>query len=310
MVVRSATSLEDETANFLLPVELVTYRTSDALLERIGPALELEEAKHSLILGILASYEKRAYQLTGPPAFAAVEDQGGVVVAAVMTPPFPVILAATEERIPPRAIYSIADFLWRERRPVAGVTGDPWLAGEFAEVWERLSGQKRSSEIQQRIYQLQKLEVPRGADGALRYATEGDVELVGRWLNAFNIGTIAEDDPIRSREVAIQRIAQREIYLWEDSGPRSMVGKSRPTRQTITVNAVYTPPEKRGRGYAAAAVAELSRSLLADGYGACVLYTDLANPTSNRLYLRLGYKPVCDSVRYMFGQEGGPTNYR
>jgi predicted GNAT family acetyltransferase len=63
---------------------------------------------------------------------------------------------------------------------------------------------------------------------------------------------------------------------------------------------VYTPPGRRGRGYATALVAALSAELLAAGRRFCFLYTDLANPTSNRIYQRIGYERVCDSAEIRF----------
>jgi len=66
------------------------------------------------------------------------------------------------------------------------------------------------------------------------------------------------------------------------------------------VGPVYTPPEHRRRGYATSLVAGLSRSLIERGFRACFLYTDLANPTSNRIYGEIGYERVCDSVEYRF----------
>jgi hypothetical protein len=68
----------------------------------------------------------------------------------------------------------------------------------------------------------------------------------------------------------------------------------------MTVGGVYTPPELRNRGYATSCVAELSRNILQSGKEFCTLYTDLANPTSNSIYMKIGYKPVCDSVEYAF----------
>ena len=58
---------------------------------------------------------------------------------------------------------------------------------------------------------------------------------------------------------------------------------------------VYTPRERRGRGYASAGVAGVSRIVLAQGARAC-LFTDQANPTSNKIYAALGYRPVVDMV--------------
>jgi predicted GNAT family acetyltransferase len=59
---------------------------------------------------------------------------------------------------------------------------------------------------------------------------------------------------------------------------------------------VYTPPERRGAGYGAAVTAAISQLALARGAESVVLFTDLANPTSNSLYRRLGYEPVEDRV--------------
>jgi uncharacterized protein len=72
------------------------------------------------------------------------------------------------------------------------------------------------------------------------------------------------------------------------------------TPNGIRVNLVYTPPPQRGRGYAAACVSNLSRLLLTRGNRRCFLFTDLSNPTANRLYARLGYRPVCDVTDYDF----------
>jgi predicted GNAT family acetyltransferase len=98
---------------------------------------------------------------------------------------------------------------------------------------------------------------------------------------------------------------EREVWLWEDGpedgrAPVCMVGAGSPTRNGVRIGAVYTPPERRGRGYASALVAHVSASLLAAGRRFCTLYTDLDNPTSNRLYRRIGYRPVADVLHLRF----------
>jgi GNAT superfamily N-acetyltransferase len=70
-------------------------------------------------------------------------------------------------------------------------------------------------------------------------------------------------------------------------------------------NAVYTPPELRRQGFATAYVARLSKELLDEGFAFCVLFTDLANPTSNSIYARIGYQAVGDFTLYRF--EAEPT---
>jgi len=42
--------------------------------------------------------------------------------------------------------------------------------------------------------------------------------------------------------------------------------------------------------------------LLDEGRRFCALFTDLANPTSNRIYHKIGYRPVCDFDEYVFGE--------
>ena len=93
------------------------------------------------------------------------------------------------------------------------------------------------------------------------------------------------------------------FWLWEDAGaPVSLAGFSGRTPTGIRIGPVYTPPEHRRRGYASTLVADLSAWLLDQGHRACFLYTDLANPTSNRIYVEIGYERVCDAMEFSFGE--------
>ena len=97
------------------------------------------------------------------------------------------------------------------------------------------------------------------------------------------------------------KIADRLLYLWDVGGvPVSLAGGTRPGVHCISVGPVYTPPEHRCRGYASACVAALSQHLLDAGWEFCTLFTDLANPTSNSIYQKIGYRPVCDFNEYLF----------
>ena len=89
--------------------------------------------------------------------------------------------------------------------------------------------------------------------------------------------------------------------LWETAGgPMSMAGATRAVAGQARVGPVYTPPERRGRGFGGAVTAAVSQAAKDAGVGEVLLYTDLANPTSNALYQRLGYEPVSDSVQLLF----------
>jgi predicted GNAT family acetyltransferase len=80
-----------------------------------------------------------------------------------------------------------------------------------------------------------------------------------------------------------------------------MAGYTGSTPNGIRVTAVYTPPERRNRGYASACVAALSQMRLEGGRRFCFLFTDLANPTPNRIYQQIGYRAVCDMDEFTFG---------
>jgi uncharacterized protein len=154
--------------------------------------------------------------------------------------------------------------------------------------------------MRQRLHALTELQPISYPPGQLRLANEAELDLVSRWIAAFNEEALGERTIEQARSLAQQRIAGREVYLWENVEPRAMAARSRPTRRSISLNAVYTPPEARRQGFATACVARLSERLLDEGFAFCVLFTDLANPTSNSIYARIGYKPVGDFALYRF----------
>jgi hypothetical protein len=145
----------------------------------------------------------------------------------------------------------------------------------------------------QRIYKLTEVNHPRYSPGSLRLAGEDDTDLIVRWMDAFQ-QEAAPNSPRPSPDMAHARIAERNVFLWDDGRPVSMAVKTRPTRHGVSVSWVYTPPELRRRGYATSCVAALSRRLLDAGFEYCTLFTDLGNPTSNDIYRQIGYRPVCD----------------
>jgi predicted GNAT family acetyltransferase len=154
----------------------------------------------------------------------------------------------------------------------------------------------------QRLYRLDTLTVPRPApEGRARIAEEGDRELLVRWFAEFS-RDIGASDGVRAEPWADARLAYGGVTLWEapDGTPVSMAGLTPQVAGQIRVAPVYTPAPLRGRGYAGAATAEVSRLARQRGADEVLLFTDLANPTSNGLYQRIGYRPVADFAVYDF----------
>ena len=175
----------------------------------------------------------------------------------------------------------------------------------FVAAYARLHGVAPEPRVQQGIYALESVLPPERPLGAPREATPADRELLVRWWGEFGVEALSaleQDEEQNGRNVDYKLTAPGNgIALWEVGGePMSAVGYGSPTPTGVRIGPVYTPPEFRGRGYASALTAHVSTEQLAAGRSFCFLYTDLANPTSNKIYVSIGYRRVCDSVQYAF----------
>jgi GNAT superfamily N-acetyltransferase len=290
-------------------VQLVAYDGVESFLAAAQPTLERREAEHSLLLGSALALRAARRAPDAPPYFATVHDGAAGLVTAVayMTPPFPLLVApvrggADEDGdADAEALELIArDLRERGHRPT-GVLATPLLAERFVELWCRAAGVRARIKVRERLHVLTEVRPVPAPAGEMRLATARELDLVAGWIAAFEVEAVGDRAAAaRSREAAERRIAEGQMHLWDDGGPRAMAAWSRPTPRGVSVNAVYTPPALRGRGYATALVAGLSRKLLAEGRAFCALFTDLANPTSNAIYARVGYRPLRDFTHYRF----------
>ena len=273
---------------------------SDAcpFLERVQPFLLRREAEHCLILGLLDGLRAGEQWGTEPPLMALIENHDEVAAVALMTPPHNLIISWTADD---SALDAIASELHAKAVAVPGVNGSADLAQKFALRWSELSGCSYRVQMTQRIYQLSRVTNETRAGGRLREPNQSDDGLLREWRAAFSIDAEGMD-PGQAREAAALPLPHsRRLLLWEVDGIAvSMAGFAGPTPNGIRVAWVYTPPENRGKRFAGACVAALSQKLLDEGRKFCFLYTDLANPISNRVYLKIGYEPVTDATVYSF----------
>jgi predicted GNAT family acetyltransferase len=133
---------------------------------------------------------------------------------------------------------------------------------------------------------------PRPAPGELRIPADGERELLVTWLREFIIEA-GVDGADHAAESVDRHLAGGTLFVWDDGGvATSLVARSVTVADIARIGPVYTPPELRGRGYASSAVAAISRRALAGDADRCMLYSDLANPTSNKIYADVGYRRV------------------
>jgi predicted GNAT family acetyltransferase len=259
------------------------------------------EVEHNLPLGLTTALIFNPDLYGTQPYFAVVEDAGKVIAAAMMTPPYRLVLSLCEDR---EALELIAHDVHDFRPDTPGVTGPVPVGLHFAEIWHGLTDCSFRKSMAERIYKLEKVKPPPGVSGHMRRAVEADRALLIEWMTAFQQEAFGEPDPAAVERMAHNMLVMppemRGTYLWEDPHPVSLVSYGGPTPNSMRLGPVYTPPECRRKGYASACTAWVSQTLLDSGRKFCTLFTDLANPTSNHIYQEVGYEPVCDVDEYMF----------
>jgi GNAT superfamily N-acetyltransferase len=257
--------------------------------ERARGFLFEHPAHHNLPLSILR--QSRDEGLAG--RYWIVEHDGCVVGFALQSPPgMRVVLALMDAHVVQRLADAIAP-------PLPGVTGEAAAATAFAGRFGLAHHVAVVDPDPGRLFELTRVASISAASGGARPAAPADRELVARWLAAFAGDT---DDPGGSRamEEVDRRIASGAFWLWDDGDPVCLVGTRDPVAGYARIGPVYTPPDRRGHGYATACVAHASR-VFVDAGVRCVLYTQLSNPTANAIYHRIGYQPIGEVVAYGFG---------
>jgi predicted GNAT family acetyltransferase len=225
-----------------------------------------------------------------------VTDDARVTGAAMHTPPFSIFLPRMESG----AGAAVAGALNRTGRRLPGAKGERSSVGEFCQAWGELTGTTAHLQRSTRMYRLAQLTPPPSVEGTARRAEEVDVGLVAKWLAAFLAETGGEE-ALDVTTVAGRRVAGGEIWLWTARAePTAMSAVSAPAAGVARVGPVYTPPDSRRHGYGSAVTAHASQQALASGAEHVVLYTDLANPTSNAIYQAIGYVPDHDAEERRF----------
>lgn len=274
-------------------VRVVRYPGAADFLAAAGEFLLSAESENNVMLGIARELADLHSALETPAYFAAVfrgEQIEGCGFSSV-----PDRLGITGMR-GDDVIGALASDAAMACTEVTSVGGPEPAVVPFAAAFAAATDRQALMGMRQRIHELRAVTAPaRPAPGRLRPARESEADVLTPWVGDM-LALIGDSRP--AGDLARERITGGYLYVWEDGRPVSMAGWTGKTPNGVRVNFVYTPPTQRGRGYATAAVAALSQQLLDQGNRYCCLYTDLANPTSNAIYHRIGYRPICDAALY------------
>ena len=279
-------------------MKLVFEKSAANFLKVNEEMLLQNETRHNLMLGLADQISTGIREATAPLYISCYEGDKLVGQAIRTDAHTPLSLGLMDNDL----ALTIGKELQTRGEKVVAVIGEMENAKTFADFW--LDGAKYSNHIDQGIFELRTLKMPELDDGRVILATEEHREI----LIDFCIGFINDcyenpyDQEIHSKEVVARHLPRNEVFLWLNKNDEvcSMAIKNRESKNGATISYVYTPPRHRRKGYGARVTACLSQKILYSGKQFCNLYTDLANPTSNSIYQKIGYKKIGESIHISF----------
>ena len=277
------------------------FSDTQPFLEKALDELSRDETRNNLILGLALRLREdpHAYTEQTPMITIVSDDQENIGAMAIMTPPFPMIVQS--EPLNVAALESLADTLISGGWKLSGVNGVTDESDAFAQIWRKKTGHEVRLLKTLRAYELRNVQDLDYPVGKMRVAEERDAQKSADMLSAMQEELKLEGSSSATFEGALRNIHLKRTFFWVVDGEVvSTTISVRPQIKGICISGVYTPPEHRQRGYARALVAQVSKEMLSRGFELTNLFTDLSNPTSNKIYQEIGYKPVCDYHQYSF----------
>jgi uncharacterized protein len=277
-------------------MELTVHDSAEGFLATAGAFLKTSEAENSIVTIAAA---RMASGPTGDDAgayLASVAQDGVVVAAALQGGAGGMLLTAAPA---PALMLLAADMSARCRAP-RSMVGPLDACETFAREWAGRTGQEHSLRFHLRHYELHRPPPPPRTRGHMRVPAPHEHELLLAWQLAFiDEAHLAEDFP-RAQRAFARRLEQGTIRVWDDDGVVALAGYGDGGTDVARIAPVFTPPEYRRRSYASALVGGLSRELFEKGKRALFLTADVANPTSNGIYRRIGFVSAADHYHFDF----------
>lgn len=258
--------------------------------------LELDEAGNTQLLAV-ASRHAGEPGATPPCGFIVTED-GTVRAAAMLAVKGTLFLTPTVPALLRLLRQSIAD----AGREATDIIAERVTAAHYAQ----LTNMPFRLQVGLRLYRLDAVAELPPVPGTMRPATDADFDLLCAWQRAFFVDANVHGGTEEVTDLVRRRVQTGGGWIREvDGTPVAHAGHRQTPVRSARIAPVYTPPEHRGRGYASALVAALSRHLLAQGHAPIYLFADTGNPTANGVYLRVGFRAVGEHVHLTRAEPAG-----
>jgi predicted GNAT family acetyltransferase len=275
-------------------IELRIYKSPLLFWNEVSPHLKKNEAINSLCLAISYQFQSRPENCLFQCALFKGNEFIGALVCSRHNTSTNIVPTPISQ---PKYIKILFQELLISRILVTGIVGETHTAREYEKLFNQSSINTRTYSIQG-IYRCQHVLVPIDADYTeFRMAKLEDVPTISKWIENFHYEAIPYDPPVNGKKLAEMKIKDKMIYVLVKANELvSMAAWSRELETSCSVNLVYTPAQNRNKGYASTLTAKLTQFLLNSGKEEVHLYTDMNNPTSNKIYQDIGYQFVCDSI--------------
>ncbi|MCR2820101.1 GNAT family N-acetyltransferase [Lederbergia panacisoli] len=272
-------------------LELKSYAHFEKFKSDVFPHLYKHEVANNLPIGVVGSLtdESTIYLM------ATITRDDEMLIVLLQTHPQQIIISKPP-KMSDEEMVKIARLIRDKVEDIPGLIGER----DFTEkIVHNIDKSQYFVQMNQRIYELSEVKKEADSNGEIRLVIMDDLPVIKQWIYLFCEEIGEEISFEESEEKAIAIIKNERMYAWETEGRIvTMASVSRPTRSNICVSLVFTPLENRKKGFASNCVSALSQLMLDKGYRTTSLYTDLDNPTSNKIYMDIGYEPIMDSILY------------
>jgi RimJ/RimL family protein N-acetyltransferase len=283
------------------------FTDPEAFLARAGSFFKSDPFSPNVIATVTTRIVSGVLPIGEDHVWLSVEgDDAQVLGLAMHTPPHHMFLS----RMPSEAALVLAREMADSGKNLPGVNGVIASTGAFAAAWGQFAGRSSRLVKETRMYLLADLRWPEAVPGQARRAEiSRDLGLTAEWFAAFHEEAQSHSPDDDWTAMARRRMEAQELHLWlADGVPVALAGVSQAVAGVARVGPVYTPHQWRGNGYGSGVTAAATSAGLDAGAQHVVLYTDLANPISNSIYQKIGYRADHDAEERAFVDEQDPCS--
>jgi predicted GNAT family acetyltransferase len=276
-------------------IDITTYHKPREFLHALQKDPSAVSMENDFMLGLTQMILDDPLHFGSQLFLATIGDSSNILLAAFMTPPWPLLLY-TKNSSDDDLLQEFTQYLLHHHIVPSGINAKRELADRFSRLWCERTNRKRTVKMKTRFFVLTQVKSIPQSPGYLVKADETYRDLILSWAKAFNNETTIDYGSDQLADHVDFTLRLGHAFLWIDEEPVCMTFRERPHERGVAIGFVYTPQNMRNHGYATSCVAEASRGCLAEGYRYCTLFADISNPTSNSIYQKIGYRPLCDYV--------------